>query len=76
MNKPELSHDRNQWIAYALFLEESNSTLKEESAKQTDNNASPKLHRSVCRHCTGDQFRCESCDFGSEFNPNCATSGE
>jgi hypothetical protein len=40
------------------------------------NSVSPKLHAAVCRACTGDQFRCEGCVLGSEFNPSRVTSGE
>jgi hypothetical protein len=63
---PEIHRARKEYAA--LIAKEENGS--------SHNSVSPKLHRAVCRHCTGDQFRCESCVFGSEFNPSCATSGE
>ena len=43
MNKPEFSHDKNQWIAYALFLEDSNTALKSGTQPTTTNIAMAKV---------------------------------
>ena len=47
-----------------------------ELAQLSHNSVSPKLSAAVCRKCTGDQFRCDGCEMGSNFNPSHSTSGE
>lgn len=59
MNKPEYTHDKHEWVAYALTLEDNISALKAELAQQADNKQStqsppvcpddcPHMHNGFC----------------------------
>lgn len=73
-NEVKLNQERAAEAELVILMDFlSSADYVKEFLKPSDNTGSLKLHRAVCRHCTGDQFRCESCIMGSEFNPSCAT---
>jgi hypothetical protein len=59
-----------------IDVETAVQNIKVELPSASDNSVSPKLSAAVCRKCTGDQFRCDSCEMGSNFNPSHSTSGK
>jgi hypothetical protein len=69
----ELDCRRIEALTYAV---EQLTAALVESQNTSTNSVSPKLSAAVCRKCTGDQFRCDGCVMGSNFNPPRSTSGE
>jgi hypothetical protein len=59
-----------------IDVETAAQEIKEGLPSASYNSVSPKLSAAVCRKCTGDQFRCDGCEMGSNFNSSRSTSGE